>query len=441
MRRRAVGVVAGCTLLACALLLVTGNPALAAERLRLEIWGNTNHLDALKPLIEEYNASQERIEVVIPGKTENPDVVLAAALAGQLPDILESGRVWNNQYYPEGLMIDLEGFIAREGSGFLDDWIPYTLWTDNAVDGRLVSLPFRLEIFGMHYNETLFAQAGLPEPPIGWTWADVEDYARKVRRVGSDGRMEVWGVVAEHPLSFDYPLMGQAGGPAAPSGVLVDAEFQPLVNSAHVRETYDWILSMVGSGLLGYGYANIHPGANDARMHNAGMLQSGPQREQLIMSSGSALKPAPPLRARRDTKAAATYADRSLAIMNVSPERQEAAWEVIKWLFQPEVQARWNLAMGTAPATISALNHPVYRDEAQPNILRWAELYAGELEVQNAIPWPMPVWVTGLPNEAYNFSARLIRGEIGLEEYVTEFGRTVRTHMAELMERLGSRGQ
>lgn len=435
MRRRlALGV-----LLCLVVAQGTVQTTAAAERLRLEIWGNANHLDALKPIIEEFNASQERIEVFIPGKDENPDTILTAALAGQLPDIIESGRVWNNQYYPEGLMIDLERFVAREGSGFLDDWLPYTLWTDNAVDGKLVSLPFRLEIFGMHYNETLFGESGLGAPPTGWTWADVEEYARKVRRVGSDGTMEVWGLVAEHPLSFDYPLMGQAGGPEAPSGVLVSAEFEPLVNSVHVRETYDWILNMIGSGLLGYAFQNIHPGANDARMHRAGMLQSGPQREQLIMATESALKPAPPLRARPDLEPAATYADRSLAIMNVSPERQEAAWEVIKWLFRPEVQARWNLAMGTAPATRSALAHPEYLEGAQENILRWAELYAGQIRVKNAIPWPMPVWVTGLPNDAYAYSSRLVRGEIGLEEYVTEFGRTVRAHLDELLARRGGR--
>ncbi len=416
------------------LALFAVSAAGAAERIQIEIWGNSNHLDALKPLIEEFNASQERIEVLIPGKNENPDTILGAALAGQLPAIIESGRVWNNQYYPEGLLVSLEKFIDREGSGFLEDWLPQTLWTDNVVDGRLVSLPFRLEIFGMHYNETLFETAGVAAPQAGWTWADVQEYARKVRRLDAEGNMEVWGLVAEHPLSFDYPLMGQAGGPAAPAGVFVNEAFDSTVNSAHVRETYDWILDMVNSGLLGYSFANIHPGAGAARMHNAAMLQSGPQREQLIMDSESALRPAPPLRARPDTRAAATYADRSLAIMNVSPEQQEAAWEVIKWLFQPDIQARWNLAMGTAPATMSALNDPEYRRSAPDNILLWAEYYAGGYDVQNSIPWPMPVWVTGLPGEAYDFSRRLVSGEIGLEEYVTEFGRAVNNHMAELKE-------
>lgn len=319
------------------LLVAATSLAGAAERLQLEIWGNSNHLEALKPLIEEFNASQDRIEVLIPGKNESPDTILGAALAGQLPDIIESGRVWNNQYYPEGLMVDMDRFIDREASGFLDDWLPQTLWSDNVVDGHIVSLPFRLEIFGMHYNATLFESSGVADPEPGWTWSDVEEYARKVRRVNPDGNMEVWGLVAEHPLSFDYPLMGQAGGPAAPAGVFVNEDFEPTVNSSHVRETYDWILSMINSDLLGYSFGNIHPGAGQARMHNAAMLQSGPQREQLIMDSESALRPAPPLRARPDTRAAATYADRSLAIMNVSPERQEAAWEVIKWLFQPDV--------------------------------------------------------------------------------------------------------
>ncbi len=423
------------TIVLSALLVAIASTAMAAEKLQLEIWGNASHLEALKPLIEEYNASQDRIEVLIPGKNESPDTILGAALAGQLPDILESGRVWNNQYYPEGLMVDLDRFIDREASGFLDDWIPHTLWTDNVVDGHLVSLPFRLGVFATHYNELLFQESGLQPPSNGWTWRDVEEYARKVRRVDSEGNMEVWGLVAEHPLSFDYPLIGQAGGPAAPGGVFVSEDLQPLVNSAHVRETYDWILNMINSGLLGYSYANIHPGAGAARMHNAGMLQSGPQREQAIMDAESALRPAPPLRARPDTMPATTFADRSFAIMNVSPERQEAAWEVIKWLFRPDVQARWNVATGTLPATRSAINHPIYQQGAPENILRWAELYFGGEPVKNAIPWPMPMWVTGIDGDAYAHSARLIRGEISLEAYITEFGRAAQTRIEELQMR------
>lgn len=422
------------TYIVVAMFLAIAVSAGSAEPLHLEIWGNTSHLEALKPLIDEFNATQDRIRVSIPGKTEDEESILGAALAGNLPDIIESDRIYNQRYFTDGLLVDLDRFIDREGAGFIDDWFPYTLASDNMIDGRIVSLPFRLEFFTMHYNEVLFEESGLSAPQPGWTWNDVEQYASKVRRLDGEGETDVWGLVAEHPLSFDFPLMGQAGGPAAPSGVFVNEDLESIVNSDHVRTTYDWILDMVDRGLLGHSYGNIHPGAGAARMHKAGLLQAGPMREQMIMATESALRPAPPLRARPENKPAATYADRSLAIMNVSPERQEAAWEVIKWLFRPDVQARWSLSMGILPATQSAIRHPLFQQGAQRNLLQWGELYTTG-DVNNALPWPMAVWTTDLGPEAYAYSHRLVSGEIGLEEYVTEFGRAVRTHLQELLAR------
>jgi hypothetical protein len=56
---------------------------------------------------------------------------------------------------------------------------------------------------------------------------------------------------------------------------------------------------------------------------------------------------------------------------------------------------------------------------------------------RSAIPWPMAMWTTDLPAEAYAFRARLVRGQMGREEYMTGFGRVVRNYL----EQLASRGK
>lgn len=176
---------------------------LSEARMPIEIWGNAAHLRALQPLIDEFNASQDRIEVIIPGKTENPDVILAAHLAGQLPAIIESARSFTHHYAREGLMADLTPFIAREGPEFLQDFVPMTLATDNMVDGRIYSLPSFLQIVGMFYNPALFDQAGVAPPAAGWTWDDMREYAQRLRRYNAENEKEIWGLVSEHPFHFD----------------------------------------------------------------------------------------------------------------------------------------------------------------------------------------------------------------------------------------------
>ena len=412
-------------LAACGLLVAQAG---LAQPLELWIRGNAGHLEHLEPIIEEFNASQDRIRVIIRPGGDGVEAITAAYLAGELPDLLESAVAFNHYYSSQGWMASLEPFIAREGEDFLRDFFPATLDSDNRVNGVLYSLPIFLQIEGMYYNPEILANFAIPEPQPGWTWDDLRASARAARRFAPDGTIETWGLVARHPFQFDVVLLGQV------DGMLITPEYEVVVDSEPVRRTYNWILDMVNEETLHY-ISSIHPaGPNDeGRAHRSAFVSDATYRQNTWTQLESPLRTAPPLRADPMGREKTRFSDRSLAIMNVAPERQEAAWEFIKYVLQPEVLARLNASLGYPPATRSAAQHPIFQDYARmnPNMMIWSELYS-PIEQINAWPAALQAQVT---DPLVAGSRALVRKEITLAQFIDDLQRQLTAIVQEHLSR------
>ena len=99
------------------------------------------------------------------------------------------------------------------------------------------------------------------------------------------------------------------------------------------------------------------------------------------------MKVAPPLRYQKDSQPCTVFSDRSWAIMNVTPERQEAAWKVVKYLTRADNAARFAVALGYPVASRSAMQNSVFQAymRARPNMRIWAETYT---TIQSAQLYP-----------------------------------------------------
>ncbi len=378
--------------------------------IEIEIWGNTRHLDALKPIVEKFNASQNEIVVSIPGKIESPDSILGAHLAGELPAIIESARIFTTQYAAAGLMADLTPFIEREPGEFLDDFIPATLYTDNMIDGKIYSLPSFLQINNLYYNPEVLSAVAVPEPQVGWRWSDLVDSARRARIVDSSGERQTWGLIGESPFALDWTLLGQMGGR------LVTDDYRVTVDSPEVRETYTFLFDLMDRGLLDYTFTNPRAADAEVRSHQTAFYASASYRQDFWTSNESPMTVTPPIR-WGERPAATRFTDRSWAIMNVSPEEQQAAWEVIKFLLRPENQAEWLVSLGYPPATFSAAQHPLFVDymHEHPNMGIFAQHY---FALPNEIVYPIPLNQVDVYNAAVAAAQQLVRGNVTISEYI-----------------------
>ena len=120
---------------------------------------------AQRAVVEEFNASQDEIELVIEIVENNVayETLATQIASGNGPDIIGPvGRDGSNEY--AGLYLDIEPLIDSTG-------VDTSMWEEAAIenqrepDGTLVGLPFASYPSVMYYHRGLFDEAGLPYPP------------------------------------------------------------------------------------------------------------------------------------------------------------------------------------------------------------------------------------------------------------------------------------
>lgn len=86
----------------------------------------------------------------------------------------------------KGLFAPLDEFIAAEGKSYED------LYQFNSqVNGAYYALPYNPSIYFVLLNKTMLDEAGLPVPPLDWTWDDYREYAMALTQ--GEGANKVYG--------------------------------------------------------------------------------------------------------------------------------------------------------------------------------------------------------------------------------------------------------
>ncbi|HET7559273.1 MAG TPA: extracellular solute-binding protein [Limnochordia bacterium] len=401
----------GAAALAVGLSLAAGSAA--AAPLKLTLSGNPGHMKALTPIIDRFEQSHPDIQIEVLAKEMNPDAITAAAAAGTMPDIIESAGTFTQQYAAKGLMAPLDAFVAGEPAGFLQDFFPAAMDTGNTYDGKLYSLPTFLQIEGGYTNPDVLAEAGVAAPKPGWTWADLRQLSQKSRRVDADGKPVVWGAVAGHPLQFDVPLLGQAGAE------LVDAQYRVTADSDAVKDVYNWIEGMLKEGLLVYRCCGASgPGfSNDAYAHKTAFAADATYRQDFWDQNKSPMVTAPPLRESAGSPPASSFSTRSWGIMNVSPERQKAAWTLIRYLLSAQVNSAFCTALGYPPATTSAVQAPPFQGYllTHKNMQIWTSLYP---QINNAHAWPDSFGSTNVRDVFIKDSTVFLQQKVSVVQFI-----------------------
>lgn len=248
--------------------------------------------------------------------------------------------------------------------GELDDIFP-PLLEAGMLDGVLYAMPMEATSLALLYNRGSFSEAGLPDHPPR-DWEELRDFAfRLTRDRDGDGRTDQYGfLVPIFPASGELniwmilqwtPFLWQAGG----------AEFsadrsQALFNSRPgVQALTLWKDLYDGQNLSSFGIAHDLGFASG----KLAMVMDGPwnlPRYRSMRGVDWAIAPLPAGPAGR-----ATYiAGEQLAIFRQSKHRAEA-WTFVKWILQPEVQARFSLTSGYLPVRKSVLAMKGYREQLE----------------------------------------------------------------------------
>ncbi|MCG1010689.1 ABC transporter substrate-binding protein [Salinicoccus sp. ID82-1] len=208
----------------------------SGEKITLDFWtfwGSEQRRPIVDQIIEDFNNSQEEIEVqhtYVPWGdiwTKN----LAAIAAGDPPDVIINDINTVKLRAQEGQMEPLTEFVDEEVQNrFYDQMAEATMF-----DGEMYALPFNTDTQILFYNKDLFEEAGLdPEDPPS-TWAEMEEYA---------AALDVQEGESYETIGF-YPLIG----PGSDLWMLnalgenyIDEEGNVSIDTEPVHDTFNWIL-------------------------------------------------------------------------------------------------------------------------------------------------------------------------------------------------------
>jgi len=313
-------------------------------------------------LVDQFNKSQSEVNVtaVYTGAYDDTDLKTRAAIqAGRPPAAVLMSANFIRQYMINKDAMDLGALIAKDGQtpdGFIGHFWPAV--RSNATEGgHVYGVPFHNSTPILYYNTEAFKEVGLdPEkPPV--TWQDMVDAAKKLTK--RDGASMTRSGVT---VISNYDTLGWlTSGLAMSNG-------GDYFNRGWGGEVYYNTPSTIGAvqflSDLVFKHKVMPEGVNDSNATSNAFFAG--RTAMMITSTGSLgfirenmklpFKVAFVPRALRN---AVPIGGASLLIPSGnSPERQAAAWKLIKYLTSPEINGGWSRFTGYFAPVMAAYELP-----------------------------------------------------------------------------------
>lgn len=302
-------------------------------------------------LAKEFNEYQDKIHVTAEYQGSYADLhakTKTAYTAGEAPEVTIVEIASIQEFGESGLLEDLTTFVEKDKVD-IKDYQP-GLMENSYVNDKLVAIPYLRSTPILYMNTTLLKEAGL-DPSGPKNWEEFEEYCRKLSKDGVVGLtypVYIW--VAEG-------LLAQAGG----GSMISDDKTKSNVNTPEMVKSLEFLKKMGDEGII-----KILPSSTegndklkiDFKNQKTAMFFSSTAdltyTLQVANESGFELNTA---FMPSDVKAAVpTGGANMVMISGLSEEKQEAAWEFIKFMTDKERTEKASKNTGYLPTRISAVN-------------------------------------------------------------------------------------
>jgi sn-glycerol 3-phosphate transport system substrate-binding protein len=337
---------------------LTGNAAMAQEKVRVEWWhamgGRLGEI--VDQLITDFNASQDTYEVVGINKgsyAETFAAMIAAYRVGQHPTLVQATeRSFLTMLY-SGAVVPAGELMAAEGYDI--DWDDFVTPVADfyIVDETPAALPFNSSTAILWYNADHFRAAGFDAPADTWQELDEQLYAIKEQGV-SDCSMAlagdfIWSMIEGYSAINDYPYATSANGYG---GLDTEYIFNTTQVVGQVERMKKWIdddvLQIAGQGLSPtqlFTSGDCSTFINSTATHAA--VESGAEFDWSATFMPHEEGTAEPLNS--NIGGAALW-----VLQGKSDEEQAGAAAFLDFIAKPETQAWWSGETGYVPVTNAA---------------------------------------------------------------------------------------
>lgn len=335
----------------------TSGAAADEEEITLTFWDG-NWQEAVWPEVEAiWNKEHPNIKIEAEFQADLAnDKYMLALTNGTAPDVMSCALDWVTTFGSAGLLDPLDEYIAADSV----DTSAYVKGAIDAatVDGKLYGLPFRSETYTLFYNKDILAEAGYTEPPKTW------DEVKEIAAACTKGDVYGYGVCGTNYSNFSFQyitMLGCSGGT-----ILNEDNTASALASDVAVET-----AQLYKDLAAYAPTSMLENDNIA---NRTLFASGKIAMYLsgIYDAEEIVKMNPDLNFACAMVPTANDAERntilggwSVAVAGCS-EKQEAAWEFVKFLTRPDIAAMYtNTFTGTGEIAERYADYP--EDIIQPN--------------------------------------------------------------------------
>ncbi|HEY2620531.1 MAG TPA: ABC transporter substrate-binding protein [Acetobacteraceae bacterium] len=316
----------------------------------------------MQRLIEQFDQDHGDIHVtaVYTGSYDDTNLKTRAAIqAGHPPGAVLMSANFIREYAINNDAMPLDELIAKDGqtpTQFMELFWP-ALKLNATEQGHVYGVPFQNSTPLLYYSVDAFKDAGLDpdKPPV--TWQDWVDDLRKLTK-HDGGTTNRWGLM--FPGTYDY--LGWITSAFAMSNG------GQYYNPDYGGEVYYTAPSTIGAvrlmDAMVHKWHVMPEGVTDANAVTTAFFQG--RTAMMVLSTGSLSfvreNMKAPYRAAflpRSLVNAAPIGGASLIVpRGNSPERQAAAWTLIKWLTSPETAGGWSRFTGYFAPRIAAYDLP-----------------------------------------------------------------------------------
>ncbi|MGC8611199.1 MAG: ABC transporter substrate-binding protein [Athalassotoga sp.] len=317
----------------------------------------------LSQIVDTFNSQHANIEVkaiYVGSYATLQQKLLASAVGGGLPTMSQVYSNWTAALMKSNVIQPMQTFIDNPQIGLsksqLDDiWEPFL--KANTWNGKIYTLPFNKSIYIMFVNEDALALAGVSIPKT--VPELIKDLPLLTIR-DSSGKVIQYALGLRTTVDTFEVFLRQNGAD------FINSDYtKATLDTPVALETLQTLVDMIKTGdvLAQGGYLDGPFGNGQIAMYidtSAGMSYTA---NSVGGKFSWTIAPVPAWKTQ-----APPFAGTDLAIFNTaSPAEQEAAWEFVKFLLSPQIQAFWAIKTGYLPVTKSAIETQAWKDYVASN--------------------------------------------------------------------------
>ncbi|MCK9552481.1 ABC transporter substrate-binding protein [Aquamicrobium sp.] len=269
---------------------------------------------------------------------------LTAYRAGQPPEVAVMLSTDMYTLIDEDAIVPFDDFVRTdEEKAWLEGFFPVFM-VNSAHDGKTWGVPFQRGTTLFFWNKDAFREVGLDPEKGPQNWDEVVEFATKLTKREADGNVSRWGMQVPSSLTSYWLLQGYV---AQNDGKIADETgTQTHFDSPEVVEALQYWVD------LAHKHKVMKPGVIEWATNPKDFFEG--RAAMITTTSGNLtnIKTNAPfpfgvqILPEHKKRGAPTSGGNAYIFNGVAPEKQEAAFQFVKWLSSPEQAAEWSIKTG-----------------------------------------------------------------------------------------------